>query len=132
MATLYTFDRFKTISDPRYPKTVADKVKTALTGAHIPKAHVDKFMAKMTSFNYSAVANTARLYVEKNMVAKQLAPTTTDTNALQKAFLAAIFGPQKAVLSAHFDLSVHLKNGNLEMHHTDCKGAQKVLYSIAP
>lgn len=46
--------------------------------------------------------------------------------------MVALYGPQKLILIAKFDLSVHLKGGNLELQNTDCKGTKKVLFSVAP
>ena len=131
MANLYTFDKFKTIADPRYPKKMISKVEKALADKKVPKAHSDKFVNDFKSCNkLNAVVVSAQQYVEKKMVLKGAAPLAP--NAVQKALLVALFGPQKLVLTAKFDLSVHLKNNNVELHHTSCNGQSSVLLSVAP
>jgi hypothetical protein len=134
MASLFEFDATKSIGEPKYPtsnETVA-KLDKALAAKKIPKAHRDKFVAQLKNFNLGPVRAVANQYISKNMVAKGLAPVTNDPNVMQKAMMVALYGPQKAVLKAKFDLSVHLKGNNLELQHTDCKGAKKVLFSVAP
>jgi hypothetical protein len=66
------------------------------------------------------------------MVAKGLVQPTANPGAVEKAMMVALYGPQKMILIAKFDLSVHLKAGNLELQNTDCKGTKKVLFSVAP
>jgi hypothetical protein len=86
----------------------------------------------LSKFNFSPLVAVANQYITKNMVAKGLAPVTKDPNVLQKALMVALFGPQKKVLQASFDLSVHLKGQNLELQHTDCKGGKVTLFTVAP
>jgi hypothetical protein len=134
MAPVFAFDTTKSINDPKYPKandTVA-KLQKAFTAKNIPKAHSDKFVAALKAYNFSPMTSEANRYITKNMVAKGLAPVTNDPNVLQKAMMVALYGPQKKVLQASFDLSVHLKGNNLELQHTDCKGTKKVLLTVAP
>jgi hypothetical protein len=130
MANLYKFDTAKTISDARYPKTMIAQLEKALADKKVPKAHIDKFAGLFKTFNLSSVVTPAQLYVQKNMVLKGAAPI--QPNAVQKALLVALFGPQKLVLMAKFDLSVHLKDNKLELQHTSCKGDSKILMSVAP
>ncbi len=134
MASVYEFDTTSTIKDAKYPKSTEAiaAVEKALAGKKIPKAHIDKFVNQLKGYNCNAIVLAAQQYIEKNMVAKKLAPVTKDPNVLQKAFLVAMYGPQKKVLQAGFDLSVHLKDGNLQLQHTDCKGSKKILLTVAP
>ncbi len=133
MAVVYTFDTIKSVNKPKYPKEpeTVTKVEKALTAKKIPKPHIVKFVTALKAYNFSSVSVEAQRYVEKNMVAKGLAPVG-NLNALEKAMTVALFGPQKLVLTARFDLSVHLKGANLEMQHTTCKGTSKVLFTVAP
>jgi hypothetical protein len=134
MAAVYTFDTIKSVNKPtkylKDPDTVT-KVQKALASKKIAKPHADKFITAYKAYNFSAVALEAQGYVQKNMVAQGLAPVG-NANALEKAMMVALFGPQKLVLTAKFDLSVHLKGNNLEMQHTSCKGTSKVLFTVAP
>jgi hypothetical protein len=134
MASLYEFDTTSTIQSHKYPTSASalGKVGKALAGKKIPKPQVDKFLDELKKFNFSKIVMTAQLYIGKNMVAKGLAPMTTNPNILQKALLVALFGPQKKVLKAKFNLSVHLKGTGIELHYTDCKGGKKILFSVAP
>jgi hypothetical protein len=134
MASVYTFDTVKSINDHTYaksPATVA-KVQKALVGAKVPKPQVDKFVVALKAQNFSPITAESNQYIVKNMVAKGLAPVTNDPNALQKALIVALYGPQKKVLQAKFDLSVHLKNNNLELQYTSCKGTKKTLFTVTP
>ena len=133
MAVVYTFDTIKSVNKPKYPKEAetVTKVEKALTAKKIAQSHIVKFVTALKAYNFSPVSVEAQRYVEKNMVAKGLAPVG-NLNALEKAMTVALFGPQKLVLTAKFDLSIHLKGTNLEMQHTTCKGTSKVLFTVAP
>jgi hypothetical protein len=134
MASVYEFDTTSTIKSAAYPKSapVIAGIQKALTGKKIPTAHIGKFVNTLKGFNFSPIIATANLYISKNMVAKGLAPVTNNPSVLQKAMMVALYGPQKKVLLASFDLSVHLKGANLELQHTDCKGSKKTLLTVAP
>lgn len=134
MASVYEFDNSATLKNANYPKSgpVVAEIQKALTKANIPKTQVDKFVTDLKAFNFGPIAATANAYISKNMVAKGLAPVTANPNALQKAMMVALYGPQKKILLASFDLSVHVKAGNVELQHTDCKGAKKILLTATP
>ena len=133
MALLFSFDTIKSIADQHYPKSPATvaKLEKALVAKKVPQPQVTKFVAALKAYNFSPMTSEANRYIYKNMVAKGLAPVTNNPNAAQKALMVALYGPQKKVLQASFDLSVHLKGTNLELQHTDCKGAKKVLFATA-
>jgi hypothetical protein len=134
MASLFVFDTIKSISDPKYPAsndTVA-KIQKALAAKKIPPAQIAKFTKDLKAHNFSPMTAEANRYIFKNMVAKNMAPVTNNPSTLQKAVIVALFGPQKKFLQAKFDLSVHLKGTNLELQHTDCKGAKSVMFATAP
>lgn len=134
MASVYDFDTSSTIAHSQFAQSAASlaKLEKALAGKKIPKAHIDKFVTEFKKVPMGPITTAANAYVLKNMVAKSLAPVTKDPNVLQKAMMVALFGPQKKILQASFDLSVHLKGANLELQHTDCKGAKKTLLTVAP
>ncbi len=134
MAALYTFDPTGAIQSALYPKqppTLA-KVEKALKAKKIPQRHVDLFLRTLSNYKFNTVQEDAYKYVWDRIVGLRLAPSTKDPNIAQKAITLALIGSQKAVIQAKFDLSVHLKGQNLELHHTDCKGHKKVLFSVAP
>ena len=134
MAPVFAFNTIDSIASSNYPKardTVA-KLEKALLAKKVPQPQVAKFVTALKAYNFGPVTAEANRYIMKNMVAKGLAPVTNDPNVAQKAFMVALYGPQKAVLQAKFDLSVHLKGANLELQHTDCKGTKKVLFTTAP
>ena len=134
MASVFDFDTTATIAKVPYAKSsdALAKMKKSLEGKKIPTAHIDKFVTEYMKVNTNSLVVEAQQYIQKNMVATKLAPITKDPNVLQKAFIVALFGPQKKILQASFDLSVHLKGNNLELQHTDCKGAKKTLLTVAP
>jgi hypothetical protein len=134
MAAVYTFDTIKSVNNPKYPKSpeTLAKVEKALVAKKIPKAHIDKFIDKMKAQSFAPITTEATRYIQKNMVAKGLVQPTANPGAVEKAMMVALYGPQKMILIAKFDLSVHLKAGNLELQNTDCKGTKKVLFSVAP
>ncbi len=134
MASVFDFDTTATLAEVGYAKSAAAiaKMEKALASKKIAKAHIDKFVTEYKKVSLNTLVLTAQTYISKNMVAKKLAPVTNDPNVLQKAFLVALFGPQKKILQASFDLSVHLKGNNLELQHTDCKGSKKTLITVAP
>jgi hypothetical protein len=134
MAAVFEFDTIDSIKDPRYPKapTTVGKLQKALQTKKIPQALILKFVKELKDYNFSPITAEANRYIMKNMVAKGLVPVTNDPNIAQKAFIVALYGPQKKILQAKFDLSVHLKGVNLELQHTDCKGTKKVLFATAP
>lgn len=134
MAPVFAFNTIDSIADPRYPKApkTVGQLEKALVAKKVPKAHIDKFVKALKDYNFSPITAEANRYIMKNMVAKGLAPVTNDPSIAQKAFMVALYGPQKKVLQAKFDLSVHLKGTNLELQNTDCKGTKNVLFSTAP
>lgn len=93
MASLFEFDTTETLASIVYAKSPAAvaKMKAAPSSKKIPKSHVDKFVAEYgkTKSIQSAVS-TAQEYIQKNMVAKKLAPVTANPNILQKAFMVAL------------------------------------------
>src|SRR6478736_3107814 len=112
MAPVFTFDTTKSINSYKYPNSpeAIKQLDKAMVAKKIAKPHRDKFVAALQDYSFRTVAQDANQYIRKNMVAKGLAPATEDPNVLQKAFMVAMYGPQKKVLQASFDLSVHLKN----------------------
>lgn len=134
MASLYEFDTASTIRDQKYPKSPATivKVEKALAKKKIPQSQSDKFVKELKAFNFSPLIARASAYISKNMVAQGLAPVKASPSVLEKAMMVAIFGPQKKILQAKFDLSIHLKGKDLQLQHTDCKGKKKILFIVAP
>jgi Trk K+ transport system NAD-binding subunit len=134
MASVFDFDTTAVLADVQYAKSAPAiaKMEKGLASKKIAKAHIDKFVAEYKKVGLNSLVIAAHAYISKNMVAKQLAPVTKDPNVLQKALVVALFGPQKKILQASFDLSVHLKGNSLELQHTDCKGSKKTLITVAP
>jgi hypothetical protein len=130
MALLYSFDSAKTIANQKYPtsaETIA-KVQKALAAKKVAKPQIDTFVTKLKAQKFSAVSFDAQEYIRKNQKGASLIPM--DANAAEKAFAVLLLGPQKLVLMAKFDLSVHEKGGKLELQHTSCKGIKKTLFAV--
>lgn len=134
MASLYEFDSTRTLAAAAYPKSAVAvvKVEKALAKKKIPKPHIDKFVMALKKVNLNAIVLNAQTYIGKHMIAKGLAPVTARPSALQKLMLVALFGPQKKILKAKFDLSVHSSGKNLVLQHTDCKGGKKTMFTVSP
>ena len=133
MALLYKFPAAKIISKWNEAKSgarVAEIQKAVLKATN--DAHTTKFIKAFMGLDIQTFLQTAHAYVSKNMVAKGLVPVKAQPSVAEQILIKAIFGPQQAVLLAKFDLSIHLKNGAVEVQGTDCKGASKVLLAVKP
>ena len=134
MACLYTFDKAKAINNWNYLSDSAalSAMEKALLSKKIPQTHVDKFKRSLKGFNCSPLLQAASDYIDKNTAGQGLKQHINPFNPVHTAVATVVYGPQRLVLAAKFDLSVHLKGANLELQHTDCKGSTKVLLSVAP
>lgn len=136
MATLYEFNTTKTLGIMGHAMTSAEitKMVRALLNKKVSKDHADKFVTEFqkqkSSINSAVIKN--QQWISSKMVALKLAPVTASPSVLQKAFMVALYGPQKMILQAKFDLSVHLKGANLELQITGCDGAKRTLTTVAP
>ena len=133
MAAVFTFDRSQAINDSSYPKatkTVAQMVK-ALKSTKIPQGQIDLFVQHLAKVDFAPIGRDALGYISGKVVgAPQLKDLKAKPSAMERARRAVVLGPQAKILAAKFDLSVHLKGTDLELHHTDCKGTTKVLFSV--
>ena len=71
---------------------------------------------------------------DPSLVGKSLMPknAVSAPSIARQIAIKMVLGPQQAALLAKSDLSVHLKNGAVELQGTDCNGSTKVLLSVKP
>ena len=136
MANLYTLDKFKCTSGLAYvisPDVIA-KIEAAIKNAKIPPAHSKKFIDayKGHASKLKTYCMDAQKYIAERLKGQGLFTNLADQGAVQKALMVAIMGPQKVVLVAKFDISVHFKAPNIELQVTTCAGANSTPLKIAP
>jgi hypothetical protein len=130
MALLYKFPMAKIFSDWSQAKSstrVAEIQKAVLKATN--DATTTKFVQALKGADTNGFLQDVDKQVMKNLVGKSLMPknAVTAPSVARQIAIKMVLGPQQAVLLAKADLSVHFKNGKVELQGTDCNGAMKVL-----
>jgi hypothetical protein len=137
MALLYKFPTSKMLSkftEASSPTRIVEMQKAVLKATN--DALTSKFIKTYQSKNISGeivhCLQNALTYVATHRKASSVAGKSAAPSIPRQIAIKVILGPQDAVMLAKFDVSVHLKNGAVEVHSTDCAGASKVLLSVKP
>ncbi len=135
MALLYKFPMDKTYMDWSTAKSgarIADIQKAVLKATN--DALTTKFIKEFKNADTNKFLQDVDKQVMKNLVGKSLMPKNAISapSIARQVAIKMVLGPQKAVALAKADLSVHLKNGAVELQGTDCNGTMKVLCTARP
>ncbi len=137
MALLYKFPTNKMMSnfaEARSPTRMAEIQKAVLkaTNDALTTKFVKAYAAKNIGGEITDYLKNANDYVMTRLKAKSVAPKNATPSIARQVAIKVVISPQNAVLLAKFDISVHLKNGAVEVQATNCEGASKVLLSVKP
>lgn len=135
MALIYKFPTAKIYADWSQAKSaarIAEIQKAVLKATN--DALTTKFIQAFKGADTNKFLQDVDKQVMQNLVGKNLMPknAVSAPSVARQVAIKMVLGPQQAVLLAKADLSIHLKNGAVELHGTDCKGATKVLASAKP
>ena len=137
MALLYKFPTSKMMvnrAEASSSTRMAEMQKAVLKATN--DALATKFMKAFKSGNVGSeiqhCLQQADTYVGERLKGKGLMPKDLNPSIARQVVIKAVLGPQNAALLAKFDVSVHLKNGAVEVQATDCAGASKVLLAVKP
>jgi hypothetical protein len=115
--------------------TDKDKIRKACIKAGCSEEHADAFLAALKTENGTIRAALTKIFTAatKKMVGKDVLMKHFGNDSILKSlFTSTVLAPQFLVSMASFDMSVHLKNGNLQLWLSYKKGGTKVMCDVAP